>query len=89
MLTPPVGKSVLAAKPTAANDPLVGIIYNSLVELNETVDELGWMVQGTVVSLSSMVNVIAVETDAFRVPMLSPPPKYAYPIFPSQSPPNC
>jgi hypothetical protein len=53
-------------------------MYIDKVELNETVEEFGWMVQATVVSSESTAKVIGVLTVAFRVELF-PPPKYAYP----------
>jgi hypothetical protein len=61
VVTPPVGVSAEEANPTWLNDPEVGMIYISSVELNLTDVELDVMVQGTVVSELSAVIVTLTE----------------------------
>lgn len=78
MLTAPVGKELFVEKPTCVKDPEVGMMYMESVSLNETLEELAVIVQGTVVSELSTVKVMLVETEASEGPER---PKYASPFI--------
>lgn len=72
--TAPDGRSAVVENPTCEKEPVVGRMYMERVELKETVEEFGWIVQATVVSLSSTVKEISVWTVAFNE-VEFPPPK--------------
>ncbi len=64
-MTAAVGKvSLLEEKPTCVKSPVVGTIYIDLIELKDTVELLGEIVQAVVVESGLRVNVIFVATVA-------------------------